>query len=183
MNDSNEPSGVGIALSGGGFRATLFHLGTLWRLNELGWLKKLTKVSSVSGGSITAGVLGHRWGDLRFNDDGVAENFRDAIAQPLQQFCALSVDIPAILKSTVSIVHSAGHFVAKAYDRHLFHGATLQDLPSEDKGPRFVLYGTSYQSGVSVRFSRLRIADYRVGALLSPELSLARTVAVSSALA
>ena len=28
----------GLALSGGGFRATLFHLGTLWRLNELGLL-------------------------------------------------------------------------------------------------------------------------------------------------
>jgi hypothetical protein len=25
--------GVGLALSGGGFRATLFHLGSLWRLN------------------------------------------------------------------------------------------------------------------------------------------------------
>src|SRR5260370_305678 len=49
---------VGLAMSGGGFRATLFHLGALWRLNELGYLTKLDRISSVSGGSITTGVLG-----------------------------------------------------------------------------------------------------------------------------
>lgn len=48
--------GIGLALAGGGFRATLFHCGTLWRLNELGYLQKLDRVSSVSAGSITAGV-------------------------------------------------------------------------------------------------------------------------------
>ncbi len=33
--------GIGLALSGGGFRATLFHLGSIWRLNELGMLADL----------------------------------------------------------------------------------------------------------------------------------------------
>jgi hypothetical protein len=40
---------TGLALSGGGFRATLFHLGTLWRLNELVYLAKLDRISSISG--------------------------------------------------------------------------------------------------------------------------------------
>ena len=53
--------GAGLALSGGGYRATLFHIGSLWRLNELGWLKRLAEITSVSGGSITAGWLGLRW--------------------------------------------------------------------------------------------------------------------------
>ena len=39
-------------------RAALFHLGSLWRLNELGWLKRLAEITSVSGGSITAAYLG-----------------------------------------------------------------------------------------------------------------------------
>ena len=78
-----EP-GIGLALSGGGFRATLFHLGSLWRLNELGWLPKLTRVTSVSGGSITAGVLGHHWQKLTFDDSGIATNFDDEIAVPLR---------------------------------------------------------------------------------------------------
>src|SRR5919108_244416 len=58
-------SGIGLALSGGGFRATLFHCGAMWRLNELGHLQTLTRVSSVSGGSITAGVLGLKWAKLQ----------------------------------------------------------------------------------------------------------------------
>jgi hypothetical protein len=52
---------LALCLSGGGYRAMLFHLGTLWYLNDAGYLPKLDRVSSVSGGSITAGVLATRW--------------------------------------------------------------------------------------------------------------------------
>jgi len=37
-------AGVALCLSGGVFRAMLFHVGALLRLNELGWLKKLERV-------------------------------------------------------------------------------------------------------------------------------------------
>src|SRR5947209_5408833 len=67
--------GIAVCLSGGGFRAMLFHLGALWRLNELGYLPKLDRVSSVSGGSITAGVLGLAWPSFSFDPHGVATNF------------------------------------------------------------------------------------------------------------
>src|SRR5437867_2725601 len=53
--------GIALCLSGGGYRAMLFHVGALWRLNDLGYLPKLNRVSSVSGGSITAGVLAMNW--------------------------------------------------------------------------------------------------------------------------
>ena len=57
--------GIALCLSGGGYRAMLFHLGALWRLNELGYLPRLDRVSSVSGGSITAGALAHGWSTAR----------------------------------------------------------------------------------------------------------------------
>jgi NTE family protein len=44
--------GIGLALSGGGFRATLFHCGALWCLNELGYLPKLNRISSVYAQSL-----------------------------------------------------------------------------------------------------------------------------------
>src|SRR5436309_12942405 len=50
-------SGVGLCLSGGGYRAALFHLGAVRRLNELGVLSKISTISSVSGGSILAAHL------------------------------------------------------------------------------------------------------------------------------
>ncbi|MDX6623971.1 MAG: hypothetical protein QOE75_1903 [Solirubrobacterales bacterium] len=43
---------VGIALSGGGFRASLFHIGVLARLAECGMLRRVEVLSCVSGGSI-----------------------------------------------------------------------------------------------------------------------------------
>ena len=51
---------VALCLSGGGFRAALFHLGALRRLNELGILSKINAISSVSGGSIMSAHLAQR---------------------------------------------------------------------------------------------------------------------------
>jgi predicted acylesterase/phospholipase RssA len=43
---------IGLALSGGGFRASLYHIGVLARLAELDLLRKIEYLSCVSGGSI-----------------------------------------------------------------------------------------------------------------------------------
>lgn len=45
---------IGLALSGGGFRAALFHVGVLARLAELDALRGIEVISCVSGGSIVA---------------------------------------------------------------------------------------------------------------------------------
>jgi phospholipase, patatin family len=44
---------IGLALSGGGYRAAAYHVGTLRALHKLGILNKVDVISSVSGGSIT----------------------------------------------------------------------------------------------------------------------------------
>src|SRR5258708_12082538 len=77
-DDQSLPPAPGIALclSGGGYRAMLFHLGTLWRLNELGYLPKLDRISSVSGGSITAALL-------RMNSSTPPPNPRTVAPAPL----------------------------------------------------------------------------------------------------
>jgi predicted acylesterase/phospholipase RssA len=52
---------IGLALSGGGFRASLFHLGVVRRLAAEGRLAKVERIASVSGGSITAAHLLKNW--------------------------------------------------------------------------------------------------------------------------
>jgi len=173
--------GMGLALSGGGFRATLFHVGSLWRLNELGLLKKIDRISSVSGGSITAGVLGLRWRKLKFDSNDVAANFNDEVVKPLQAFCSLDIDVTAGIAGILSIFKRISDMVISKYDENLFHRATLQDLPSESEGPRFVFCSTSLQTGVNVRFSKPYMADYRIGKIDAPKISLATAVAASSA--
>lgn len=189
MNDPSEQSQrslTGLALSGGGFRATLFGLGSLCRLNDLGLLRKIDRITSVSGGSIVSAYLGFRWRDLTFDASGVATNFDEVVARPVRRFCALHVDAPAILKGLVTPFRSIGDFVASRYDTELFRkrdgsSATLQDLPADGEGPRFILCATSLQTRACVRFSRPYIADFNLGMLPDPTVRLAVAVGASSA--
>src|SRR6478736_9991934 len=89
--------GIALCLSGGGYRAMLFHVGSLWRLNEAGYLPKLARISSVSGGSITAGVLGHRWSKLDFAN-GVAANFQSEVVATIRSMASHTIDVGDVLK-------------------------------------------------------------------------------------
>jgi predicted acylesterase/phospholipase RssA len=55
-NNAENDNRAGLALSGGGFRASFFHIGVLARLAEVGRLHEIEVISTVSGGSIV-GVL------------------------------------------------------------------------------------------------------------------------------
>lgn len=109
----------GLALSGGGFRATLFHCGALWRLNELGYLPKLDRISSVSGGSITAGVLAVKWQTLQFVE-AVATNFVQEVILPLRRLCARSIDTSATLKGKLHPWKSTSDVVREEHERQPF---------------------------------------------------------------
>ena len=168
---------IGLCMSGGGYRAMLYHIGALVRLNELGFLPQLQEIASVSGGSIAAGVLARAWSNLRFDDEGVATNFIGEVAEPIIRFASIGVDVKAILLGLLPC-RTAADGVARAYDRHLFYGATLQNLPDR---PRFTFMATNLQTGSGWRFAKGYAADYRVGRIDHPRLSLARVVAASSA--
>jgi len=51
-NTFEQNEKIGLALSGGGFRASLFHIGVLAKLAELDILRRVEVISCVSGGSI-----------------------------------------------------------------------------------------------------------------------------------
>src|SRR5216684_529539 len=169
--------GTGLALSGGGFRATLFHTGTLWRLNELGWVARLNRISSVSGGSITAGMLALRLDELKkgnWNQD----TFVKAVVEPLKSFCRRNVDVPSIVKGLLVPWKSVSDYVTAEYSDGLFGRATLQQLPDS---PRFVFNSTNLATGVDFRFSKPYAGDYRIGLIKKPEFTLAQAVTASSA--
>jgi NTE family protein len=168
--------GIGLCLSGGGFRAMLFHLGAFVRLNELGLLAKLDRVASVSGGSLAAGALAVAWDQLTFDQNGIATNLMDRVAEPILTLSRKHIDVPAIALGLLPFVH-ASDVAALAYDHWLFRGKTLQDLP---QSPRFSFTATSLQSGVLWRFARDYAADYRVGMWRNPDLRLASVVAASA---
>lgn len=171
-----EP-GIALCLSGGGYRAMIFHLGVLWRLNELGYLARLDRVSSVSGGSITAAMLGLKWSRLGFAG-GVARGLVEEVIKPLRAFAHETIDVGSVLRG-VFLPGSISDKVAGAYRKHLFGEATLQDLP--DDPPRFIINATNVQTGVLWRFSKPYMRDYLVGEVKKPTVPLATAVAASSA--
>jgi NTE family protein len=187
---STLKDGIALCLSGGGYRAMLFHLGSLWRLNEAGLLPRLSRVSSVSGGSIAAGVLGMRWRELAFDAAGVAQRF-DLVTSDVRRLANITIDVPSGIKGLLLPKRSIGDVVASRYDKVLFQGKTLQDLPDDGipgaaitdptKGPRFVINATNLQSGVLWRFSKPYMRDYLVGEVKNPRVPLCVAVAASAA--
>jgi NTE family protein len=169
-------AGIALCLSGGGYRAMLFHVGALWRLNELACLPRLARISSVSGGSIAAGVLGHRWGRLGFVSD-VATKFNDEIVVTIRAIANETIDRGDILRG-ILLPGTIGDYVVASYRRYLFGHATLQDLPDT---PRFVINATNVQSGALWRFSKPYAWDWRVGKIAHPTTELALAVGASSA--
>ncbi|MFN8734501.1 MAG: patatin-like phospholipase family protein [Hyphomonadaceae bacterium] len=171
-----------MALSGGGYKAAVFHLGVLTRINEMGRLGAIHRFSSVSGGSIAAGVLASQWTNLAFDGGGVATNFKDLIFEPLIEFCrTASIDAAAGIAGVLSPQKTAADQVAKAYAEKLFGAKSLQDLPDGVNGPRFIFNATNAQLNSLVRMSQAYLADYRIGLLAKPDIPLAQAVAASSA--
>jgi NTE family protein len=175
-------STLGIAFSGGGFRATLFGLGSLWRLNDAGLLGKLDRVTSVSGGSILAGVLASRWRNLQFIN-GRAANFDSVIVEPLQKFCSETADIEAGLLGWITPFRSAGDYLRRHYEDELFGDMKMHDLPKRATNitPLFVFYATNMQTGRNFRFRQDFIADYKLGVNEVANFTLATAVTASSA--
>lgn len=180
MPFGSEPleQGSALALSGGGYRAVLFHLGTLIRLNELGVLGQLKRVSSVSGGSITAGVLATRWAKLNFKN-GVAGNLDQEVVKPLRKFCGETLDVWSVVVGALNPFKTAGDYVIDAYRKKLGLDMKLTDL--SDTGPRFVFNATNFATGVSFRFSKPYCGDYRIGLIKNPPFDVATAVGCSSA--
>lgn len=176
----HREEGIGLCLSGGGYRAMIFHVGALWRLNELGYLKRISRISSVSGGSITAAVLGVNWQRLDFDSNGVSQHFIELCVNPIRKMADTTIDRSSIIGGILG-PGSVNECVTNAYRKHLFGTMTLQDLPNDTDGPRFVINATNVQSGVLCRFSKPYIWDYRVGRIDAPKLQIAEAVAASSA--
>jgi NTE family protein len=178
----------GLALSGGGFRATLYAVGSLARLNEEGVLAELDTITAVSGGAIAAGYLMLNWSGLKFEpiEDGSgrvrATNFHEVIVEPLVAFCSGTVFSPK--KGIYHLLHPLSTMVdgvRKQYETKLFGKIKLRDIAYPPGAPEFIFYGTNLDTGVSVRIGRESIRDYHIGSANDHDITLAQAVSISSA--
>lgn len=192
---------VAIALSGGGYRAMLFHTGVLWRLGQWGFFSgrplvrlddaghsvdvgPLARVSSVSGGSLVSAMLGLAYPNLRaLAGTAFDDAFQNEVVTPVRRLAGITLAGKSALGAwqvikNVFLPGSVNEHIARAYDRHLYRGKTLQDLPDD---VRFVINASNLQSGALWRFSRPFMRDWRVGEVRNPRVPLAVAVGASSA--
>jgi NTE family protein len=163
---------MALCLSGGGYRAMLFHAGALWRLHELGLLEGLKRISAVSGGAIAMAGLAVGIEALR---EGAS--FADAVVAPLRRLAGRSLDVRAVLLG-LALPGAVNARLAGAYRRHLVGSRTLADLPD---APDLVFNATSLQSARLWLFSRRQVTEFGIVQDKNPTLPLAAVVAASSA--
>ena len=130
---------IDLALSGGGFRAVLFHLGVVACLRDAGELTHLRTTAAVSGGSILAGHLLVRWEDYTHPDTSrfasaagelihfTQRGIRNRIVRRLP-WIILAAHVPIRSRGPSWLLESSSALLARYYDRYLFRGARLSDL-------------------------------------------------------
>ena len=177
--------GIGLCLSGGGYRATLFHLGALRRLNELGVLShpEFRTISSVSGGSITAAHLATALATRLGRAEAAAippEAWDRELREPLRAFTRRNIRTGPILKRLLPwnwFRASTGvTAIAGRYEKDL----TTLRLGALPERPNFVLCATDMAFGVNWIFSRERMGDYLAGYAKPGDFTLGRAVAASA---
>ncbi len=179
---------IGLGLSGGGFRASIFHLGVIRRLEELGIMKDVNVISTVSGGSIVGAyyvcemekrLREHRsvlkqkpLDDVRLEVfEEIAADFFAALDHNLRSRALVFSPRyhPILFLKSLWPTCSRSDIMRREYDVFFYDGLTLDQLPSvtgEAKeavphhytGPRLVINTTSLLTGERRAFSRVPIS-------------------------
>lgn len=180
--DQQEPveEVAGLCLSGGGYRAMVFHAGSIYRLNELGILRSLARISSVSGGSMTAAALAAAWPALKWDAQNRATNLDSEFLRRVNNQARDTIDVGAGL-SRFNPFSSPAKEAAESYEKHLCDRMTLADLPKPPQAPLFVFNASSLMTGKLVRFRHDYIADYSVGQFTGLPCRVSEAVAASAA--
>src|SRR4051812_18263510 len=150
---------IGLALSGGGFRASLYHLGLVRFLRDAGILPRVTHITSVSGGSVLAAHLVLNWD--RYNGspnevdaaaaEGLAYVRMDVRNRILRRFpLAFPLRWPRRLLGWSNRKLSRTGLLEYHYEKYLYGDTSLFQLPDT---PRLHLLATNLSEGCLCSFN------------------------------
>jgi predicted acylesterase/phospholipase RssA len=186
---------IGLALSGGGFRASLFHLGLTRFLRDAGILSNVSHITSVSGGSVTAAHLVLNWD--RYN--GSAKEF-DAASSELLSFIRLDVRNRIMRRFPLNLPRCWGRrllgrstrkltrtgLLEHHYEKYLYGDVSLFELPDR---PQLHILATNLSEGCLCSFNRDGLlmvrrhsgGSYRIDRIHAGLATVAMAVTASSA--
>lgn len=169
---------IALAFSGGGVRATVFHLGVLARLARQDLLGNVKIVSSVSGGSLAAGLVfasaGYRWPDS-------SEYLHEVVPRVLSLLTTRNLQWSFALQSLLlpwRLATGRASVLGDAIERQWGIHGSLADLPQT---PHWIINATCYQTGKNWRFQRDLMGDYQSKYIVDPDFRLSYALAASAA--
>ena len=175
----SEASDIGLALSGGGVRAMVFHMGVLRWLAETNRLHLVKHISSVSGGTLITGLVlslcDWRW--------PTAAEFRDRV-QPEVRRILTEVDLANSALHLLwqprnwKFLMSRANVLAQAMEACWNIKGRLADLPTT---PVWSINGTTAETGRRFRFKAGELGDYELGYCDGSDFKLSHAMAVSAA--
>lgn len=177
------PSGtrIGLALSGGGVRAAVFHLGVLRRLASQSLLDCVGTVSTVSGGSlVTAAIIsqaGMKWPTSDEYLRSVYPELRDRITAA-DLFSLKSIGWPGAAEFNLSLIWNRAQILATMLERMWGVAGRLRDLPDE---PKWLINATCIDTGKNWRFSKREMGDWSFGRHSAPDIPISIAAAASAA--
>ena len=170
---------IALALSGGGIRAMAFHMGVLRFMAERGLLESITRLSSVSGGSLLVGLIFHQ-GDLKWpsSADYLSQTYpalRTRLCERSLQWGALRQLLNPL---NLRFLLSRANLLALTLKNEWGITARLADLSPE---PEWSINGTTAENGKRFRFKQVDLGDYTLGYAAPSSFPLASALAVSAA--
>lgn len=172
---------IGLALSGGGIRAAVFHLGVMKLLAEQDRLENITQLSTVSGGSLVTGAVFARAEGRWPSSAEFLERIYPSIRQTLVSGDLLSfraLGFGGTLCANVRILFRRANILANMLRRHWGIELHLVDLPST---PVWHINTTCIETGKNWRFTKESMGDWEFGRHFSPKVSVAEAIAASAA--
>ena len=177
--EKHERDGIALCLSGGAFRAGLFHLGATRRLNELAILSRVKTISSVSGGSLLAAHLAERVRDWPAPGE-VIPDWDTQIAAPFHEITGQNLRTGPILRRLFpwnwGRPGSAINTLARRYQKEITD-LRLGQLPDR---PNFIFCSTDMVYGRFWVFQKEGVGRFDSDLVPKPNLPVARGVAASS---
>lgn len=167
-----------LALSGGGFRATLAGLGVLRFLADADLLDDVRIISSVSGGSLANAAMATHW------DKGRTQPaFDELILQPVLDAITSRSFLGDLIRNSWRTTRPGSTrttVLADRLDKRFLHGHLLEDLPA---GCWFMFNATNVSEGVRFRFDADVIGDYVNGSIATADTGVRVATAVAASAA
>ncbi len=168
---------IGLTLSGGGVRAAVFHLGVLARLAQQNQLEDVTFVSTVSGGSLCAGLVytcnGFIWPTSSQLIDPVFRKARELLTTQDLQLGYLW----RVLQSPLHLFNPKANYLSLLLQKCWGLTAKLSDIRAH---PRWLINTTCYETGKDWRFESFRMGDYVFGYADVDKIPVSDAVAASA---